>query len=147
MTILNVYALIFDKDRRILVIRRQDAPLSWTIPGDKLGDGESPIEGLVRIAYEAAQVKVRPTHLIGVYATTFNDNLILSIEAEATEPDEEPKPGQDVADAGFFTAGNLPYPLHYVTRAMINDAFEGKTGVIRVFSHPEPNEKNRGPEE
>ncbi len=146
MTILSVYGIIFDKNRRILLIRHSLGSKSWTIPGDRPGEGESPIEGLVRIIDDEIHAKIKPIRLLGAYSTTYNDALSLSIEAEVVEPDEW-VPGEDVSDIGFFAAFDLPYPIHYITQVIIQDAFEGRTGVIRVFSHPENTDKTRLTEE
>ena len=146
MTTIGVFAIVFDEDRRILCVKRNFDPKNWTTPGGGLEKGESPIEGLVREVKEETGLRVKPNRLLGAYSTAFNDDMVLSIEATiVTEDTRKPGDGQPGdglpneknSEMGYFAVDDLPQPINPMTKARIEDAFEGRTGVIRVFSHPD----------
>ncbi len=136
MTTIGVFAILFDEERRILCVKRNYGPRNWTTPGGKLEEGESPLEGLVREVKEETGYRVKPQRLLGVYSSTFRDDLVMSIEAEIIGRDEW-QPDGEISEIGFFAPDELPQPISPITQARIEDAFEGRTGVIRVFSHPD----------
>lgn len=132
MTTIGVFAAIFDDEGRILCVKRAYGPQNWTTPGGRMESGESPIVALEREVREETGYIVQVERLLGAYAATFKDDLVLSIEAkiigrEAWEPNTE------IAKVGFFTQDTLPQPMHPFTATRIRDAFEGQTGVIRVL--------------
>jgi|SRR5450759_1028757 8-oxo-dGTP diphosphatase len=136
MTTIGVFAIVFDNERHILCVKRNYGPRNWTTPGGKLKKGESPIEGLVREVKEETGLRIKPIRLLGAYSTAFNDDLVLSIEAEMIAEGEW-QPNETITEMGYFAADNLPQPINHITQARIEDAFEGRMGVIRVFSHPD----------
>jgi 8-oxo-dGTP diphosphatase len=135
MTTIGVFAAIFDDEGHILCVKRAYGPQNWTTPGGRVEGGESPIAALEREVLEETGYVVRPGRLLGAYAATFKDDLVLSIEAEiigreAWEPDTE------IAEVGFFDRDALPQPMHPFTATRIRDAFEGQIGIIRVINEP-----------
>ena len=72
--------------------------------------------------------------LVGAYAATFKDDLVLSIEAEVIGR-EAWEPNAEIAEVGFFTQDALPQPMHPFTATRIRDAFAGQTGIIRVLEN------------
>ncbi len=135
MTTIGVFAIIFDEERRILCVKRNYGPKNWTTPGGRLEKGESPIEGLIREVKEETGFKVKPLRLLGVYSAAFNDDMVLSIEAEVVEKYDW-QPTGEISEMGFFAHDQLPQPINPITQARIEDAFADRSGVIRVFSHP-----------
>lgn len=70
--------------------------------------------------------------MLGAYAATFKDDLVLSIEAKITGR-EAWEPNTEIAEVGFFARDALPQPMHLTTATRIRDACEGQIGIIRVF--------------
>lgn len=136
MTTIGVFAIIFDEERRILCVKRNYGPRNWTTPGGKLETNESPLECVVRETKEETGYRVKHLRLLGVYSSAFRDDLVLSIEAEIFDRDAW-QPDGEISEIGFFAADELPLPISPITQARIEDAFEGRTGVIRLFSHPD----------
>jgi 8-oxo-dGTP diphosphatase len=97
--------------------------------------GESPVAALEREVLEETGYIVRAGQLLGIYAATYKDDLVLSIEAEIIGR-EAWEPNAEIAEVGFFAQGGLPQPMHSFAAARICDAFEGRTGVIRVTNAP-----------
>ena len=85
MTTIGVFAVIFDSERRVLCVRRAYGPQNWTTPGGRLESGESPGAALEREVWEETGYIVQAGRLLGAYAATFKDDLVLSIEAEIIE--------------------------------------------------------------
>jgi 8-oxo-dGTP diphosphatase len=132
MPTVGVFAAIFDSGGRVLCVKRAYGPQNWTTPGGRMESSESPIVALEREVREETGYIVRAGRLLGVYAATFKDDLVLSIEAEIIRR-ETWEPNTEIAEVGFFAQDALPQPMHAFTAVRIRDAFEGRTGVIRVF--------------
>jgi len=128
----GVFAAIFDEQRRILCVKRNYGPKNWTTPGGAVDKGESPLEAFKREVREETGYLVKPTRLIGVYSAPFKNDLVLSIEAEIVSR-KEWQPDGEINEVKFFSRDELPQPMHSFTLTRIQDAFEGKTGIIRVF--------------
>lgn len=132
MTTIGVFAAIFDDEGRILCVKRAYGPQNWTTPGGRMESGESPIVALEREVREETGYIVQAGRLMGAYAATFKDDLVLSIEAEIIGR-EVWEPNTEIAEVGFFAQDALPQPMHPFTAARIQDAFEGRIGIIRVL--------------
>lgn len=65
---IGVFASLFDKSGRILLVRQAYAAHRWTTPGGRVEDGESPLMALEREVLEEIGCEVQVAHLIGVYA-------------------------------------------------------------------------------
>ena len=132
MPTVGVFAAIFDEQRRILCVKRNYGPRNWTVPGGGMEPGESPIEALEREVREETGFMIETKRLIGVYAAPFKDDLVLFFEAEIRS-DEGWQPDGEISERGFFARDDLPRPFGPRTLARIEDAFAGRTAVVRVF--------------
>ena len=99
------------RDGRILLIRREDNGL-WALPGGMAEVGETPSEAAVRELSEEANVKGRAVRLLAVIdsrlwrsrSKTHFYHPVFLVEIE----DQEPSPGPETTDAGFFAEDDLP---------------------------------------
>jgi 8-oxo-dGTP diphosphatase len=132
MPSVGVFAAIFDDQRRILCVKMNYGPKSWTTPGGQLDENESPIEALKREALEEANCQIKPKRLVGVYCIPSKDDLLLFIEAELVEQCEW-QPNDEISEIGFFAWADLPSPMDSLNLTRIQDAFEGKSGIVRVL--------------
>lgn len=135
MPTVGVFVALFDDFGRILCVKRNYGPRNWTTPGGRLEAGESPLEAVRREVYEETGYHVVPGELIGVYSAPFRDDLVLffsgKIASRGTwQPDDE------ISARAFFERSALP-DMHARTRARIDDAFQGRRGMVRIFE-PEP---------
>ncbi len=136
MPTVGVFAAVFDEKGRILCVRRAYGPKTWTTPGGRIEANESPIEALEREVEEETGYYIQAKQLLGIYSATFKDDLVLSIEAEIVGG-EMWQPNEEISHLGFFGKEELPQPMHPITALRIEDAFDRKLGIVRIF--PEKN--------
>lgn len=130
---ISAFAAIFNEQKKILCVRRNYGPRTWTTPGGGVESGESPFEAVEREAYEEVKYKIKASDLIGVYSTPSMDDYVILLAAEVIEV-ENWSPSEEISDMNYFSFDELPQPMHIRTVTRIRDAFEGKRGVLRVFS-------------
>ena len=138
MPTVGVFAALFDAQRRILCVRLNYAHRGWTTPGGRLEPGESPIDACVRETLEETGYRIEVTELVGTYASSFKDDLVLQFEGTILDR-EAWEPGGEIAEVGFFSRDELPID-RYRTRTRVMDAFDGRRGVFRVFEGDAPPE-------
>lgn len=132
MATIGVFAAIFDVQGRILCVRQADATGRWSTPGGGVEKGETPVEALLREVTEESGYVIRTRRLIGVYAAPFKNDLALSFEAQIIGQVAW-RPTREIAEIGWFARENLPSPMRAWTHARIQDAFDRKSGILRVF--------------
>lgn len=135
MPTVGVFAAVFDDRQHILCVKRAYADRGWTTPGGRVEPGESPLAALQREVREETGFIVSVGALIGVYAAPFKDDIVLFFRATvvdrvAWQPDDE------IAAVGYFPREALPRPMNGRALRRIDDAFDGCTGVVRVFDEP-----------
>jgi 8-oxo-dGTP diphosphatase len=133
MPTVGVFAAIFDEQGRILCVRLNYGPKSWTIPGGRVESGESLIEALEREVQEESGYHIQARQVIGAYSSPYKDDLGLTIRAEIVDRGEW-QPNGEISELGFFGKDELPQPMHPHVVRLILDAFEGQTGIMRVFN-------------
>jgi ADP-ribose pyrophosphatase YjhB (NUDIX family) len=132
MPTVGVFAAVFDNQRRILCVKMGYGPKSWTTPGGRLDQpNESPIDALKREAREEANCLIEPKRLIGIYCSPSKDDIVLLMEADLVEQGEW-QPNEEITDIGFFAWKDLPSPMDTLALQRIQDAFEGRAGILRV---------------
>jgi 8-oxo-dGTP pyrophosphatase MutT (NUDIX family) len=134
MTTIGVFASIFNKDCQILCVKRANGTQNWTMPGGKLEQGETPIQAVIREVAEETGYQVIPDRFIGAYSIPKNDDLILALDARIVGQNPW-QPTAEIAEFAFFAFNELPETINANTRQCIEDAFEGRVGVLRVLSN------------
>lgn len=129
---IGVFAAIFDEQGRILCVKRNYPPYTWTTPGGGMDHGEPLNQAVEREVREETGYIARAKRLLGAYSSTYKDDLVLSIEAE--DIDRDPwQPNSEISEIGFFAKDELPQPMQSGTIARIIDAFNKDAGVMRAF--------------
>jgi 8-oxo-dGTP diphosphatase len=132
MSSIGVFASLFDKSGRILLVRRAYAAHRWTTPGGRVEDGESPLMALEREVLEEIGCEVQVAHLIGVYAKPYRDDLVLSFAAKLVRGIPRAC-SPEIADIGFFQREEIPPNIAFNSMVRVRDALDGCRGVVRVF--------------
>ena len=94
--------------------------------------GETPLEVLVREVQEETGYLVRPGQLVGVYSKPEQDDLVISITADMISRNPW-QPNGEIAECRFFGVNELPQPMNPNTLVRIQDAFDHRTGLLRVL--------------
>ena len=132
MSTVGVFASIFDSSGRIVLVRHGYGSRQWSTPGGRVEPGESPVTALLREVTEEIACEIRISHLIGVYAKPYRDDLVLSFHATIVSGIPQACP-PEISDAVFFSRDSLPSELAFTRRIRIQDAFEGCRGIVRAF--------------
>lgn len=133
MATIDVFAKIFDEKGRILCVKRSYGAKSWSTPGGLVEPNESPIAALERETIEETGYKIRVKKLLGVYAKTYKDEIVLSFLAEITGKEKNWKPDGEISEIKFFAKNELPKPMTFATQKRIEDSFSKNPGVVRVL--------------
>ena len=132
MSTVGVFASIFDSSGRILLVRHGYGSRQWSTLGGRIEPGESPVTALLREVTEEIACEMRISHLIGVYAKPYRDDLVLSFHA--TIVSGIPRAcSPEISDAVFFSGDLVPSEIAFTRRIRIEDAFGGCRGIVRVF--------------
>lgn len=134
MASLGVFASIFDEENRILLVRQGYKSRHWSSPGGRVEPGESPLDALKREAIEEIACELSISHLIGVYARPYRDDVFLFFAATLIDGTPRACP-PEISEVRFFAREELPFELAFNSRVRIDDAFEKCRGVVRVFEN------------
>lgn len=72
---IGVFAIIFDKQKRVLFCHRRDYDL-WNLPGGGLEKGEIPWQGIIREVKEETGLIVKVERLAGIYSKPAKDEIV-----------------------------------------------------------------------
>lgn len=103
------------RDGRLLVLRRNDnyhaLPGYWDVPGGKIDEGETLLEGLVRETKEESSSEIVPGELFDVFEYTNhlgNQALNIGYLCQLADDSPEPQPdGTELVEAAWVTADEL----------------------------------------
>lgn len=106
---------------QVLLIQRLNEPQQgfWSLPGGFMDAGEDPVEAARRECLEETGVSIRVSELIDVVAGRAHRrgaDLLLAYRAEILSG--ELKPGDDAAQAAFFSFDSLP-PLAFESTSQV----------------------------
>jgi 8-oxo-dGTP diphosphatase len=105
MFTIGVFAVILDKERRVLFCHRRDQDL-WNLPGGRVRASEAPWEGVVREVKEEIGLTVKPKRIIDISSKPVHREIVLTFLCSVVRG----KPTlSDEADAiVFFSLSELP---------------------------------------
>jgi mutator protein MutT len=116
--VLAAGAVVFDAQRRVLLVRRGRAPSAgeWTLPGGRVEPGETPEQAVVRELREETAIEGRIVAALGVMVIERQNGGVgagvavrYAIHEFAMEPvgDAAPRAGDDAADARWVARDEL----------------------------------------
>src|SRR3990170_7242783 len=123
------------KDRGIVLIERRNPPFGWAMPGGFVDYGETLEDAAKREALEETSLKVRLKCQMHSYSDPKRDNRFHTISTVfVAEADGVPQARDDVKGIGIFKEGNLPQPLAFDHKKILEDYFRWKREGFKIFS-------------
>jgi ADP-ribose pyrophosphatase YjhB (NUDIX family) len=119
----------------IVLIRRKNPPHGWALPGGFVDYGECLEEAAVREASEETGLQIQLVRQLHTYSSPNRDPRHHTVSTVfIAKADGDLAADDDAADAGVFTAANLPTPLVFDHQKIINDYFNNRDTIIRYHS-------------
>jgi ADP-ribose pyrophosphatase YjhB (NUDIX family) len=113
----------------IVLIERRNLPYGWALPGGFIDYGESAEDAAVREALEETGLKVSLQSLLGVYSSPDRDPRHHTISAVFIASSEGmPKAGDDALKASVFSLDELPRPLVFDHKEILEDYKKIRSG-------------------
>jgi ADP-ribose pyrophosphatase YjhB (NUDIX family) len=110
----------------VLILRKND-PRAWALPGGFVDYGETLEEAAVREAREETGLEVEALSQFHTYSDPRRDPRQHTISTVFTAKGKgRPRPGDDAARTGIFTGKNLPSPIAFDHRKILEDYFATK---------------------
>lgn len=116
--------IIVKVNNKVLLCKRNNdgsLPGEWSIPGGKLEENETPIDGAVREFYEETNLKVNsPLNLCGMLKRYTRDGknvkglmytFLMEVDEEMIPDLENAYDGSEHTECGYFSYDELPKPI------------------------------------
>lgn len=111
----------------IVMIQRKNDPCGWALPGGFVDYGETLEDAAIREAKEETGLHIKLIRQFHTYSDPERDPRRHTISTVYIAKGEgELKPGDDAMDAGVFKKDNLPEPIVFDHREILNDYFTGR---------------------
>lgn len=78
---IGAFAIIFDKEGRILLSHRLDLDI-WNLPGGKVENGELPNEAVIRETKEETGLDIEVEKLVGIYGKKYKNEIVFSFKCK-----------------------------------------------------------------
>jgi ADP-ribose pyrophosphatase YjhB (NUDIX family) len=116
--------VIIDVGGRIVLIKRKNPPPGWAIPGGFVDYGETLEQAVVREAREETSLDLVGLRQFHVYSDPGRDPRHHTVTLVFTAQGRgEPKAADDAKEIGLFTRDNLPEPIAFDHRRILEDYF------------------------
>jgi 8-oxo-dGTP pyrophosphatase MutT (NUDIX family) len=124
-------AVIFDTDRRLLLVKENYDRRRWSLPGGAVEPGESDEDAAIRETIEETGVLVRIQYLIGSYALDSGVSAAAFLCSIVEGTPAVPSTGE-IAEVKWWPATEVPWPRSKLLHYAVPDAVAGLCGVERV---------------
>jgi len=112
---------------RIILVNRKYPPYGWAVPGGFVEYGETVEQAAVREAKEETSLDVTPVALLGVYSDPHRDPRKHTIATVfVAKAEGKPMAADDARSVGLFTEEDLPEPMAFDHRKVLEDYFRWK---------------------
>ena len=132
-------AVIFDEQRKKVLLTRRADNGEWCLPGGHMEPGESVVEACRREVHEETGLAVRVIRLVGVYSnsdllTVYPDGNKVQLVAlcfEAEIASGAPGLSNEVLEIGFFSLADMvTMPMFGRHKERVEDALRGEASAI-----------------
>ena len=121
-------------DLGIVLIERRNPPFGWAIPGGFVDYGETLEHAAKREALEETSLKVRLKRQLHSYSDPKRDNRFHTISTVfVAEADGIPHARDDAKEIGIFKEDNLPQPLAFDHKRILEDYFKWKREGFTIY--------------
>ena len=125
--------IIIKIEDKIVLIRRKNRPYGWALPGGYIDYGESAESAAIREAREETSLDVELEGLLGVYSDPDRDPRSHTITTVFIARGKgKLKAADDAEDIGLFDENNLPDPIVFDHRKILQDFFERQRNGSRA---------------
>lgn len=118
-------AVVFDDQRRVLLVKHSYGSLNWEIPGGHAEPDEDPGGTALRELREETGLVGIADHLTGIYYENWSGVEVLhfTFRVGVQDASSEPIPtSPEITDVAFWPLGALPRPMTDFTLLRIADA-------------------------
>lgn len=134
-----VSAVIEDSVGRVLLCQQRQGHRLWGLPGGRIRPGQSPVSATIRGIREATGIESDIVDLVGLYQLTGDgcgedlpDLLVHVFRARLTGGEAAVNAPARIQRLTWCEPSALPEPLTATTRIAIEDAIDGRAGVVRT---------------
>ena len=116
--------LIIELEGKIILVERKNPPLGWALPGGFVDYGESLEQAALREAREETGLEVSLIEQFYTYSDPGRDprhHTITTVYLAMAQG--QPRAGDDAAALGMFTRAQLPAPIVFDHRTILEDYF------------------------
>ncbi|MBI3397647.1 MAG: NUDIX hydrolase [Deltaproteobacteria bacterium] len=118
----------------IVLIERKNPPHGWAIPGGFVDYGETLEQAAQREVLEETSLKVRLKRQLHSYSDPQRDPRQHTISTVfVAEAEGIPEARDDAKGIGIFTEDNLPKPLAFDHKKILEDYFRWKKEGFKIF--------------
>lgn len=122
------------KGKGLILIQRKNPPFGWAIPGGFVDCGETLEHAAKREALEETSLRVRLKCQLHSYSDPKRDPRFHTISTVfVAEASGIPHARDDAKEIGIFTEGNLPKPLAFDHKKILQDYFRWKKEGFRIY--------------
>lgn len=122
------------EDKGIVLIQRKNPPFGWAIPGGFVDYGETLEQAAVREALEETSLHVKLKCQLHTYSDPQRDPRFHTIATVfVAEADGTPRARDDAKGIGVFTEDNLPEPLAFDHKKILEDYFRWKKEGFGIY--------------
>lgn len=116
--------IIIELPDGIVLIQRKNPPEGWALPGGFVDYGESLEQAAVREAKEETSLDIELVRQLHTYSDPSRDTRFHTITTVfIAKAHGTPRAGDDAAGVGVFTRYNLPSPICFDHKAILEDYF------------------------
>lgn len=117
--------IIIEHEKGIVLVKRKNPPMGWALPGGFVDYGESLEAAAIREAKEETGLKIKLIRQFHTYSDPGRDPRHHTITTVYIAKGKgNLKAGDDAKDAGVFQKDNLPSPLMFDHKKILNDYFK-----------------------
>lgn len=116
---IGVNIIVFNKNRkRVLLVKRRDIPV-WVLPGGGVEKGESPKKAAIRETLEESGLLIKDLKLVGVFTKLKSSSSHRTLVYLVQRVSGKPQTGNESSEVAFWRIASLPPTLPWTHKERI----------------------------